>query len=404
MGQVRALAAAAITLCAVAWAGCSAAAPRGSRPATHPMRTSQPAVVRSPTDCGQGGTAALTHSGRPGETGRWPERLVARVSPRSVAQAFDLVAGVVYTLVGRSVNGAPAPYALSCTSLRTGAVQRGPVFQASGPPFVHGVAIASGYLWVSLTLSQPVVRQVDLRDLAVVRSLRLPRPNPTCDLGVTVAAGPADSVWIGSYHTLLRMDTATGVIVARATLPPGVVVSDIAVDPARRHLYVSVASVVRGGCERNAVFEYAARTGQRLAAATRGPVTYSVAGSWLTAVPGGVWASFRTGMLGLTIHLRQRDLAMVAPPSARTLLRAPHSLFHWAMSATTFYGGGALWMSTLEFVACLDPRAGRTRAIERIPPSGGTPQLLAADRSSRQLFALGPDGLVQVTPPHRCWR
>ncbi len=403
MGQVRALAAA-ITLCAVVCAGCSAAAPRRSIQVVSPTPASQAPVVTPPADCDPGGTAALVRPRKPGKDRSWPERLVARVSPASVAQAFDPVTRVVYTLVGRSVNGSPAPYALACTSLRTGAVQRGPVFQASGPPLVHGFAIASGYLWVSLTLSQPVVRQVDLRDLAVVRSLRLPRANPTCDLGVTVAAGPANSVWIGSYHTLLRMDTATGVVMARATLPPGVTISDIAVDPARRHLYVSVTSVVRGGCERNAVFEYGARTGQRLAAATRGPITYSVVGSWLTAVPGGVWASFRTGMLGLTLHLRQRDLAMIAPPSARTLLRAPHTLFHWAMTATTLYGGGALWMSTLEFMACLDPRAGTTRAIERIPQSGGTPQLLAADRPSRQLFALGPDGLVQITPPHRCWR
>jgi hypothetical protein len=401
MGQVRALAAA-ITLCAVACAGCSAAAPRRSVHVVSPTRASQAPVVTSPADCGTGGIAARPR--KPGRARLWPERLVARDSPGSVAQALDPVTGVVYTLVGRSANGSPAPYALACTSLRTGAVQRGPVFQASGPPFVHGFAIASAYLWVSLTLSQPVVRQVDLRDLAVVRSLRLPRANPTCDLGVTVAAGPANSVWIGSYHTLLRMDTATGVIMARATLPPGVAISDIAVDPARRHLYVSVASVVRGGCERNAVFEYGARTGRRLAAATRGPITYSVVGSWLTAVPGGVWASFRTGMLGLTLHLRQRDLAMIAPPSARTLLRAPHSLFHWAMTATTLYGAGALWISTLEFMACLDPRTGTTRAIERIPQSGGAPQPVATDRSSHQLFALGPDGLVQITPPHRCWR
>ena len=192
MGQVRALAAA-ITLCAVACAGCSAAAPRRSIHVVSPTPASQAPVVTSPADCDPGGTAALARPRQLGRARSWPERLVARDSPASVAQAFDPLTRVVYTLVGRPVNGSPAPYALACTSLRTGAVQRGPVFQASSPPQVHGFAIASGYLWVSLTLSQPVARQVDLRDLAVVRSLRLPTANPTCDLGVTIAAGPADS-------------------------------------------------------------------------------------------------------------------------------------------------------------------------------------------------------------------
>jgi hypothetical protein len=89
---------------------------------------------------------------------------------------------------------------------------------------------------------------------------------------------------------------------------------------------------------------------------------------------------------------------------ARVLLRSGNGLFHWAMGAATFYGGGALWISTLDLVACLDARTGKTRAVERVPRSPGTLQPLAADRASRQLFAAGPYGLVRITPPRRCWR
>jgi len=69
-------------------------------------------------------------------------------------------------------------------------------------------------------------------------------------------------VWIGSFHTLLRLDAASGAILTRLTAPGGVAVSDIAVDPDHSYLYVSVAHVVKGGCEGNALVEYGARSGE----------------------------------------------------------------------------------------------------------------------------------------------
>jgi hypothetical protein len=130
---------------------------------------------------------------------------------------------------------------------------------------------------------------------------------------------------------------------------------------------LDAAHVVKGGVEGNVVFEYDARSGRRLAAAERGIVTYSVAGAGLTAVPGGAWASFRTGLLGLTIHLAKRDLAMIAPPGAAVAQR------------------------------------GKARAIERVPPDRLV-EPLAADPATRRLFAAEARGLVVITPPRRCWR
>jgi hypothetical protein len=123
----------------------------------------------------------------------------------------------------------------------------------------------------------------------------------------------------------------------------------------------------------------------------------------LTAVPGGVWASFRTGMLGLTIHLRRRDLTLIAPPGAGIAKTPATGLFHWPMSATTLYAGGALWLTNeAGFMACLDARKGGVRALERIPRS---PQiaLLSADPASRRLLALANGDVVELTPPERCW-
>ena len=48
-----------------------------------------------------------------------------------------------------------------------------------------------------------------------------------------------------------------------------------------------------------------------LAEASGGRLRYSVAGADLSAVPGGVWASFRTGMMGLTVHLGANGLPRV---------------------------------------------------------------------------------------------
>ncbi len=110
-------------------------------------------------------------------------------------------------------------------------------------------------------------------------------------------------------------------------------------------------------------------------------------------------------MLGLTIHLAQRDLAMIAPPRPRIALAPATGLFHWAMGAETIYGGGALWLANEGgWVACVNPRTGRARAAERIPFSRGLVTPLAADRETRQVIAAGNRGLVQVTPPGRCWQ
>src|SRR6266568_1373138 len=236
------------------------------------------------------------------------------------------------------------------------------------------------------------------------------RPTSRSHPTIHLTAGPGHSVWIGSVHarqaaTLSRLDTRTGMILATARLPAKMAASDLADDPAREHLYVSAAYMVRGGTEGNAVLEYDARSGRLLTDASRGLVTYSVAGSALTAVPGGVWVSFRTGMLGLTLHLRQPDLAMVAPPGPNIAQSPATSLFHWAMYAATGYGGGALWLTNQAgIVACIDPRTGKPRAIERLRQGQLIFQLLAADPASRQLYASDSRGLVAITPPPSCWR
>jgi hypothetical protein len=153
------------------------------------------------------------------------------------------------------------------------------------------------------------------------------------------------------------------------------------------------------------IFEYNARTGRELAAASGGVIRYALAGANLTAVPGGVWASFRTGMMGLTIHLGAHGLPMITPPGPRIVRTPPTSVFHWPMYATTRYGGGALWLTNeTAIVACLDPRTGAIRASEHLSLSQLISGFEAIDPVARTIFALHYGDLLQITPPRRCWR
>jgi streptogramin lyase len=311
-------------------------------------------------------------------------------------------AGTAYALVAKTNTPMQGPWVLRRTDLRSGAVRRGPTFP------VGGLTMASGYLWIygpPGAAPQPVISQVNPVTLARVRSIPLaPVPASSDGQPLTVAAGPGDSVWIGSDQTLLRVSASTGVGLTRVRLPPGLAVSDISMDPAGRNLYASAAHVVSGGIEGNQVLEYDARSGRRLATAASGLITYSVAGAALTAVPGGVWASFRTGMLGLTIHLRQQDLAQIAPPEPGITWQPATGVFHWPMDATTLYGGGALWLANQAgIVACLDPRTGEIRASEHVRQSQLIYQLLAVNPELHAIYALNTSELLQITPPRRCW-
>jgi hypothetical protein len=210
-------------------------------------------------------------------------------------------------------------------------------------------------------------------------------------------------VWIGSDRTLLRIDARTGEHLAAATLPTGLLVSDIAADPAGGDLFVSAARLVGGGMGGLVMLEYDARSGHRLAVRSAGLLRDSAAGAWLTAVPGGVWASYRTGMLGLTVHLSQHGLRMIAPPGPGIASHPANGVFHWPMYETAVYGGGVLWLANqVGIVACLDPRTGRVIAAERVSQS----QLIsefAVDQARRAIIAIDNRGLARITPPGQCW-
>jgi len=399
-----------LALLAILCAACSAttlASPAATRATAKPAVS----VTNEPTPGAAAGRSACTPTGSVlaispmrRSAASWPERSLLRQSPAEPVsdQVISPTTDTAYALTSRTRAPAQRPYILECTGPRTGGVHTGPRFS------VGSLALVSGYLWIYGTPepgSLPVISQVSQATLTRIRSVPLP-PRPAGPGGPAFAAGPDDSVWIGYAQTLLRVDAATGAVVTRVTLPPGLGVSNISADPARTTLYVSAARAVRGGFEGLVMLEYDARSGRQLAAASSGVLRYSVAGASLTAVPGGVWVSFRTGMLGLTVHLRRTGLRMIAPPGPGIAQSPASGPFHWPMFEVTAYGGGALWLANqLGIVACLDPRSGTVRASERI---GRARQLIyslqAIDPVRRAIYASTQWALVQISPPRRCWR
>jgi hypothetical protein len=294
-------------------------------------------------------------------------------------------------LAGQRGSG---PFRLQRVSLSAGhRVTRGRRFPVSD------ISLAAGSLWISggiVTSSsfQLALYQVSPDTLHVVRAWLL-TPRRTSGLeNVPVAAGPAGSVWVGFSRTLWRLSPRTGAILARARIGSGLSITDVAVDPAGKHLYVAAAPSRGGAVAR----EYDARTGRLLASASGEPLEFSISGASLTAVPAGAWASYRTGMLGQTVLLRQRNLHAVTVPGHPRL-------FSWAMSNTTAYGGGALWLAVFGGrIGCADPATGHVRSHATFKSLANGGQFLAVDPPQRRLLVFAGSAVIAVTAPPQCLR
>jgi hypothetical protein len=324
----------------------------------------------------------------------WPSRTVLHesVRVRSATQVLSPARGADFALV--PVNRPETVFQLRRISLASGAVQSGPRFSVSG------LRLASGFLWVyGQVYSGPhgtrvrlVLHQVSPSSLRLIRSWTLLPTRRLVSLSdVSVAPGPGRTVWVGFRRTLRLISVTRGATLRRARVPAGFSITDVATDPRRQRLYAASTPRLGGG----AVFEYGARSGLLLASATGQPVEFAVAGSDLTAVPGGVWSSFRTGMMGLTVLLRAGDLSAVP-------LHRP--IFEWTMFATTVYGGGALWLATMEGVtACIGPQSGAVRVRATLPGLRDSGRLLTVDPGRHLVYAMGRRGVIAISAPPACW-
>jgi len=388
--------------CVAVLAGCSGVA-TGASGSVASVR----AVGATPRAAGRAGATAPSATPRAVTLAApWLERevLPEGVASGRVWQAFDPVAGIGYALVPKALNDARGLWTLTAVDVRTGAARHGGTYGTSE------LTLADGYLWIYANAGERAqVDQVAAGTLAVVRVIPLPSGLGPFASGPAVAGGSDGSVWVGTRRTLLRVSVRTGAVLTRLTLPAGLAVATMAADPDGDYLYVAAGHEVgRAAVEGAVILEYSERAGAPLATADRTPISYAVAGAMLTAVPGGVWASFRTGMLGVSVLLSGHGLATIAAP---TLPAARAGVYYWGMSTRSAYGGGTLWVSATDgsLVACLDPMTGKVIAQEAIPSAMAQPGgLLTADPATRELYGTVTAGtfgaLVSITPPAACWR
>ncbi len=353
-----------------------------------------PPVIPSPPGLAPTTTAPSTS---------WDEQtVVAGTCP----QVVDLAARAGFALVS-DVPTDQGPWVLQRIDLDRATTETGPSFSDAT------LAVASGYLWISCGRGVagdglgPVLCQVDPITLTVVRQIPLPPPDvPAWGEAVVVVAGPDGTVWAGYGRALVHVAVADGALLSTETIASGTVAS-LSVDPAGLSLYVALSyPTVAGRAVDASVLEFDARTGQALAATPAdSAVTNSVSGGTLTAVPGGVWMSFRVGMSGETLLLRQSDLAVVGPPTSALEQAQPDGVFSWIMDASTIYGAGALLLVNEDGVmACIDPETAAIRVEEHLAGAEASAvQLLAVDGASRQVFVTDGNGLEAITPPPACW-
>jgi hypothetical protein len=353
----------------------------------------------------------------------WPEGgvLLAKGNdpPLSFAgQVLDPAAGVLYALVPTTVASPSRPSVLQAIDLRTGRVRRGESYRQA-----YALALVSGVLWVSGYSGaggHPLLAEASPGTLATIRSVPLPGPST---LAWVVAPGPPGSVWAGAGRTLLRVSASTGAVLARAVLPPGLDLTALASGPGGEDLYAAAARLPKpyGAV----VLEYSSGTGRLVAQSDGATLKWSAGGAWLTAVPGGVWVSFRTGMLGQSGLLSARSLSVVggfptgSGPSASNPADSPvtgiGTVYSWAMGSDSAYGGGTLWVTTTGgLLACVNPATGQVRAQEAVISGQALGvYAMAADRTARQLVAVTSTTsnttgvmtirVLTITPPPDCW-
>jgi hypothetical protein len=393
---------------AVACAGCV-------RQATVPGSTHRPAAsagtgpraVPAAASASQTVTAPLREP--------WPEHVIwpENAAESYADQVLDQATDVLYTLAPATLASGPVPYVLQATNLRTGQVRHGASYQVSG------LALASGYLWVYGTTGParrpvPVLDEVGTRTLGTVRSVTLPEvPSAAGELPgylqmAGVAAGPAGSVWAGASRALVRVSARTGTVLARAIVPAGLELDDLAASLGGTYLYAAAQRMQPA--YGTVVLQYSAGTGRLLARSGAGPLIWSLGGAELTPVPGGIWVSFRTGMNGASVLLSARSLLLRSGPPAVSRARWPGgTLYSWTMESSAAYGGGALWVMTSDGLrACVNPVTGTARAEETVISDPAQAAIvLAADKPPGEVTAViigtSSAAVVSISPPRTCW-
>jgi outer membrane protein assembly factor BamB len=295
----------------------------------------------------------------------------------SVSEILDPASGTLYTLQPRDPQALDGQWVLQATRVRGDKVMASRVVSASvGLADMYG-----GYLWAYDQNSHGGYLELNPVTLATIRTFQAPGG---------IADGGAGSVWIDAAHALLRISARTGAVLGQIALPRGFSQVEVSVSPGGALVYASGAGNGGGGTVR----EYSAADGRLLATTTE---DWSVTSPDLVAMPGSLWIFGRTGMMGESALLSQRNLAVLAQEKPESFTGP----YLWGPWADAVYADGTLWwIDSSGLLACVDPATGRVRASVTFAPRQLLYQLLAV--AGGRVYGVTENGVVAITPPARC--
>lgn len=331
-----------------------------------------------------------THASHASAAG-WRAHIVLR-EPSRLGIENQVVDGRTRTVFALSAIHHGSAFRLHRMPLARGRATTGPTFP------VNEIALGAGSVWIfgarpaSPAAVSLLLYQVNPATLHIVRLWQLSPPRRIGGF-VGFSAGRNGTVWVGFLRTILHINARTGRTVGRIKIGRAHSITDVAVDPAGTHLYVVETTRIGGAV----AAEYSTLTGRLLAVNGRSPLKFSVGGGHATAVPGAVWISFRTGMLGQTVLLKQKGLRLVKLPVT------PGSLFAWPMFASTEFAGHALFLARVDGkIGCMEPRTGHVLSRGRISQLNGGGELIGSAEAGRVIYATAPAGVLAINPPAAC--
>ncbi|MGO9911197.1 MAG: hypothetical protein ACLPQS_08580 [Acidimicrobiales bacterium] len=289
-------------------------------------------------------------------------------------------------------------------NLNTGAVTKGPDLVADSGLVPDGRALyvvsPTALSNMGATVGPFLLRSVALASMAL---------GPAVSLGDSLgfegsraicaqtSGSHMGELWVATEQELKLISPTTGVAVLTASLPEGDY--QVATEPDGSYVDVSINPSTES--LQPEVLEFEASNGALIATRSRMP---AVSGPELTEVPGGVWASYRTGMLGTSIKLAEPSLRYEIPAKRATnVLPAPDVAVGMGEEATL--AGNVLFLTDLAGVSCLAATGNRVLASERWPGNaeeGTQKEWIPFGALNGTVYATTGPAVIAVHVPRAC--
>jgi hypothetical protein len=187
-----------------------------------------------------------------------------------------------------------------------------------------------------------------------------------------VSDGPPvgrDGLWIaGGERTVSLVSATTGAVIRSVDLAG--TISSISIDPTGHFLYVSLNGLMSdpAAAVSTVINELDATTGRLVAHAG---IKFTLGWATLDAVQGGVWVSYRGGMMGAVVLLRAAGLTNASGSKGQRDEVIPTMGIPITMGVSSVQVGSVVWLSAALGTSCVSPSSGAFRAGTAFPTRNG---------------------------------